>query len=183
RILGVCGGMQMLGRRIDDPHGVEAGGTHAALAMLPLSTVMLREKTTLAVRGMHAATGEPVGGYEIHVGATSYESQSLPFAEIDDGKAATRRRDGACSADGRITGTYLHGIFDDDTFRHRYLERLRAARGLGELSDRRFVARERERSLDELADVVERELDLASFFSLRNLHGTKEGLKREPQRR
>ncbi len=183
RVLGICGGMQMLGRRIEDPHGVEAGGTHEALAMLPLSTVMLCEKTTIAVRGTHLATGETIGGYEIHVGDTSYESQSLPFAEIEDERTATRRRDGARTADDRVTGTYLHGIFDDDAFRHRYLERLRASVGLGDLFDRRFIARERERSLDELADVIERELDLASFFSPRNLHGTEEGLQREPQRR
>ena len=163
-VLGICGGMQMLGRQIEDPHAVEAGGTHAGLALLPLSTVMQREKTTIGVRGELAATGEAIRGYEIHVGTTSYDEQSLPFAQIASEGATSTRRDGARSSDGRVAGTYLHGIFDDDAFRHRYLERLRASLGLGAIADRRFIAREREHSLDEIADLVERELDLDAFF-------------------
>ncbi len=165
-ILGICGGMQMLGRQIDDPHAVEAGGTHTALALLPLSTVMLLEKTTIGVRGRLAATGEAIHGYEIHVGETTYDRESLPFAEIANEGAARTRRDGARSSDGRVAGTYMHGIFDDDAFRHRYLERLRDALGLGALFARRSITRERERSLDEIADLVERELDLDAFFQL-----------------
>ncbi len=163
-ILGICGGMQMLGRQIADPQGVEAGGMHAGLAILPLSTVMLSEKTTKCVRGTLAVTGEPISGYEIHVGATVYEAGSLAFAEIHDNGATERRRDGARSKDGRIVGTYVHGLFDDDLFRHEYLKRLRALLGMSSATEWRFVARDRERSLDELADVVERELDLESFF-------------------
>ena len=163
-ILAICGGMQMLGRQIADPHGVEAGGTHAGLAILPLSTVMLSEKTTKCVRGTLTVTGAPIRGYEIHVGATVYDAESLPFAEIHDNGAAERRRDGVRSEDGRIVGTYVHGLFDDDIFRHEYLQRLRAFLGMNAATEWRFVARDRERSLDELSDVVERELDLESFF-------------------
>lgn len=163
--LGICGGMQMLGRSIDDPYGVEAGGTHLGLALLPLSTTMMQKKKTERVSGTHLATGLAIHGYEIHVGETTFDDDRLAFAEIcEDG--ATPRLDGARSEDGRTVGTYLHGLFDDDRFRHEYLRRLRASLGLSASAPWRFVARERERSLDRLADMVASELDLAAFFQL-----------------
>jgi len=163
-ILGICGGMQMLGRRIEDPHAVEAGGTHEGLGLLPLSTTMREKKRTRRVGGTHAASGAQIRGYEIHVGETEYDSASEPFAEIHDEGSSTQRRDGARSEDGRIAGSYLHGLFDEDAFRHEYLRRLRASLGLAPAAQWRFVARERERSLDRLADMVASELDLPAFF-------------------
>lgn len=164
-ILGICGGMQMLGRRIEDPHAVEAGGKHEGLGLLALSTTMLQEKITRQVSGAHAATGAPIRGYEIHVGESEYDAASLPFAEIHDLGASNVRRDGARSEDGFVAGTYMHGLFDDDRFRHEYLGRLHASLGRAPAAQWFFVQRERERSLDRLADMVASELDLTTFFA------------------
>ena len=128
-LIGICGGFQMLGRTISDPAGVESGGQPreiAGLGLLPVRTVMRKEKT---VRRVSAH------GYEIHMGETFYEDGSEP-----------------CSS-GRIWGTYIHGIFDDDAFRHDFLARLGA-------TEFRCVSAEREARIDRWADHVRRSLDL-----------------------
>ena len=104
-IIGICGGYQMMGRRIDDPLGVEGGGSAAGLGLLPVVTVMKPEKRT-EVRSATTRGGTRFTGYEIHVGETSYEGAPQPFARFDDGSA-----DGAC-VPGAI-GTYLHGALEN----------------------------------------------------------------------
>ncbi|MBD5656298.1 MAG: cobyric acid synthase, partial [Candidatus Eremiobacteraeota bacterium] len=135
---GVCGGMQAMGERIDDPHEVEGGGSASGLGMLAFSTTLVRQKVCERASGEIVAPRmlgcEPsdrrIDGYEIHVGATSYGPSTLPFARIvreSDGRSLD---DGAISADGRAIGTYLHGIFDNDSFRATLVTALRSARGL-----------------------------------------------------
>jgi adenosylcobyric acid synthase len=104
-IIGVCGGYQMMGRRIDDPLGVEGGGSATGLGLLPVVTVMKPEKRT-EVRSATTRGGTRFTGYEIHMGETSYEGSPQPFARFDDGTA-----DGACLP-GAI-GTYLHGALEN----------------------------------------------------------------------
>ena len=104
-IVGICGGYQMMGRRIADPLGVEGGGSAVGLGLLPVVTVMKPEKRT-EVRPATTRAGTRFTGYEIHMGETSYEGSPQPFARFDDGTA-----DGACLP-GAI-GTYLHGALEN----------------------------------------------------------------------
>ena len=116
RILGICGGYQMLGKVIADNEGIEGKpGSVEALGLLDLETEMRPEKTTRRVSGRHLRTGSPVSGYEIHVGRTKGPDLSRPWLEID-GKPA-----GSMSADGRVMGCYVHGLFAADDFRREFL--------------------------------------------------------------
>jgi adenosylcobyric acid synthase len=108
RVLGICGGFQMLGRRIADPSGIESGvGSAEGLGLLPVSTVLTREKRTRAVRATTPA-GATFGGYEIHLGVTTLEADAVaaPFAVLEDGSPDGLRLD-------RVFGTYLHGALED----------------------------------------------------------------------
>jgi adenosylcobyric acid synthase len=105
RVLGICGGYQMLGRSIADPHGIEGPSeTVAGLGLLPVDTVLGTDKTLRNVSGTSIADGAPFTGYEIHVGITSGES--APLLQMADG-----RFEGSVSADGRIAGCHIHGLF------------------------------------------------------------------------
>src|SRR5690606_33186347 len=105
-VLGVCGGFQMLGQQITDPDGIEGpAGSASGLGLLAVETVLSQNKTVQPVSGLDSLTGLPVSGYEIHLGLTSGPDTERPFVVID-GKA-----DGARSADGRVLGTYVHGLF------------------------------------------------------------------------
>lgn len=106
RVLGICGGYQMLGRTIADPHGVEGPPeTVAGLGLLPVDTVMHADKTVCEVRGTRIAGGSAFAGYEIHCGVTT--GDIAPLLRMADGRA-----EGAVSADGRIAGCYVHGLFN-----------------------------------------------------------------------
>ncbi|WP_419911258.1 cobyric acid synthase [Hoeflea sp.] len=119
RVLGVCGGFQMLGQRVYDRHGIEGDDTEAdGLGLLDVVTEMEPEKTVRNVSAHSAMFDVPLTGYEIHIGRTEGPDCLRPFSVIDGHK------DGAVSPDGRIAGTYLHGLFAADTFRERYLATL-----------------------------------------------------------
>ena len=118
-LLGICGGYQMLGRTIADPQGFEgAAGKVEGLGLLDVATVLGGDKTLSPASG-HSADGTKLRGYEMHIGQTSRAAGVPGFARFDDG-----RSDGAVSPDGRIVGTYLHGLFSDDAQRARWLEKL-----------------------------------------------------------
>ncbi len=119
RALGLCGGYQMLGRFIDDPDGVEGAPEKAeGLALLDVATVLSRKKTLDRVGGT-TADGVPFRGYEMHTGVTRGKDCAHPFAYRSD-----RSPEGAISADGRVSGTYIHGLFTDDRQRSAWLARL-----------------------------------------------------------
>ena len=150
RVLGICGGFQMLGRRLDDPAGTEgAPGAVEGLGLLDLDTVLDGPKTLEEATGYHLATGAPVRGYEMHIGKTSGPALDYPLLEFSG------RPEGAISPDGRIAGCYLHGLFASDGFRHAFLAGIRE-RKASELQYEEAV----ERTLDELAAHLERTLDL-----------------------
>ena len=115
-VLGVCGGYQMLGERILDPDGVESAQTEVAgLGLLPVTTTFAADKVTVPVRVRGAGTGwldtdVAVQGYEIHMGLT--EGACRPLFEVSEG-ASAGRPEGSVSDDGRVAGTYVHGLFDD----------------------------------------------------------------------
>ena len=124
RILGICGGYQMLGRSVSDPEGLEGPpGTTAGLGLLQVDTVMHPHKRLARVRGIHAGTGLVVSGYEIHIGTTQGPDRARPFAHVEG------RPEGARSADGRVEGSYLHGMFAEDRFRSDWVAALGAVPG------------------------------------------------------
>jgi adenosylcobyric acid synthase len=172
-VAGICGGMQMLGKTISDPSGMEREGSVAGLGLLPINTVMHTEKVTRNAMGeveVAVLFGQPVmdsrlAGYEIHIGHTDYETGAKHFSTLSpENGSSSRSRDGCVSADTRVFGTYLHGIFDDDSFRHQFLS---AARGFHKLSAPTKMnpwKQLREHSLNRLAREVESSLDMKAIF-------------------
>ena len=104
-VLGLCGGYQMLGKRIMDPEGVETekGAVCEGLGLLDIETVMAGEKRTVQVTGSHLESGSPMHGYEIHVGRTEGPDRARPIFTIEG------KEEGATSPDGRVMGSYIHG--------------------------------------------------------------------------
>jgi adenosylcobyric acid synthase len=181
-LAGICGGFQMLGAAIEDPQGVEHAGVPRAapgLGLLPVRTALQPEKVTRPAVGrvVHATLyGRPLRvdafrGYEIHMGETAYGESAAAFAEVTRRGSDEAVRDGAVSADGRVLGTYVHGLFDDDGFRHAFLEAARAAAGLDPPAARAFVAAEREARLDRLAAHVRRSLNMEMIRGWMGLGG------------
>jgi adenosylcobyric acid synthase len=159
RVLGLCGGYQMLGRRIADPGGIEGpGGVVDGLALLDVETELTSDKTLVEVHGEDIA-GTPVGGYEMHVGITSGPATARPMLRLANGVGL--RPEGAISPDGRIAGCYLHGLFAGDAFRHAFLARLkpRAASGI-------MYEHEIESTLAALADHLAAHLDLDRILEI-----------------
>ncbi|SDA13023.1 cobyric acid synthase [Sphingomonas sp. NFR15] len=153
-VLGLCGGYQMLGRRIRDPHGIEGpAGEAAGLGLLDIETVLTREKALRPVHGH--ALGAPFHGYEMHMGETHGADAARAFARFDDG-----RTDGAVSADGRVMGSYVHGLLADPQQRAALLARLGA-----KASGRDYHASV-DAALDEIAAELERHLDIDAILAL-----------------
>ncbi len=155
RVLGICGGFQMLGRTLKDPDQVDGGISDIdGLGLLDVETVMTPDKQVRPVFGRHVMSKSEVSGYEIHAGRTSGQDMARPFLELKHGP------DGACSANGLIEGTYVHGLFSSDLFRQRWLNDIRedvASDGLA------FEA-EVDQALDDLADGLETALDIDQLF-------------------
>ena len=149
KVLGVCGGYQMLGHRIDDPHGIEgvAGGVDG-LGLLDVSTVMEPKKTLIAVTGSSLADQAPFHGYEMHIGVTDGPDHQRPVLRFADG-----RLDGAMSADGLVRGVYVHGLFADDQQRASWLQ------WIGASSSGFAYEASVENTLDALADHLEAHVD------------------------
>jgi adenosylcobyric acid synthase len=154
-VLGICGGYQMLGRTVSDSDGLEgAPGRSDGLGLLDVDTVIEGRKTLARVAGEgHYAPG-PVTGYEMHMGRTSGPGTREPFLIVGG------RPEGAVGADGRVTGSYVHGLFSSDAFRHGFLSRVRT-RGSG-LDD--FTAHV-ERALDAVAQHLEEALDIDALLA------------------
>ncbi|QFU11656.1 Cobyric acid synthase [Stutzerimonas frequens] len=157
KLLGICGGLQMLGRCIADPLGLEgAAGESAGLGLLGFATVLEADKQLRNVQGRLLTEGVPVSGYEIHAGVSRGPALERPAVQLDDG-----RGDGAISDDGQILGTYLHGLFEGPEacaalLRWAGLEAVQIVdyHGL------------RERDIERLADLVETHLDTARLRAL-----------------
>ncbi|MFC5697609.1 cobyric acid synthase [Pseudomonas sp. GCM10022186] len=157
KVLGICGGYQMLGRDIADPHGLEGpAGASAGLGMLDIDTVLAPEKQLRNVTGRLSLANVPVSGYEIHAGVSSGAGLERPAVMLADGRA-----DGACSADGQVMGTYLHGLFESS---EACAAILRWA-GLEAVQRVDYHAL-RERDIERLADQVEQHLDTGLLAEL-----------------
>ena len=151
KVIGICGGLQMLGESIDDPGGIEGPvGRSAGFGWLELSTVLAPEKQLRNVRGRLTIGGAPARGYEIHMGCSTGMALERPLLALDDG-----RRDGAISRDGQILGTYVHGVLDEPAACGALL------RWAGLEAPVEFdYGQRREQMLDRLADALERSLAL-----------------------
>jgi len=153
-VIGLCGGYQMLGRRISDPDGVDgAPGDAEGLGLLDVDTVMAPRKTLTERTGRAPLWDVPVSGYEIHMGRTTGPDCARGWLDIDG------QQTGAASADGRVMGCYLHGIFASDAFRAKFLEKL------GHRGAAQYDANV-ESTLDALADHLERHMDIEALLSL-----------------
>ncbi|MDP6951844.1 MAG: cobyric acid synthase CobQ, partial [Alphaproteobacteria bacterium] len=123
-VLGICGGYQMLGKRLSDPDGIEGEpGDAAGLGLLAIETTLAGAKTLAEAAGTDIANGEAVRGYHMHVGVSGVDA--APMLKLDSGP------DGAVSADGRVRGCYLHGLFATDSFRHAFLDSLKRREASG----------------------------------------------------
>jgi adenosylcobyric acid synthase len=155
RVLGICGGYQMLGRRIADPEGTEGpAGEVEGLGLLDVETVLCGEKILAEAHGVRLTDGAPFRGYEMHIGRTTGPGCARPLLRFADGRV-----DGAISADGRVSGAYVHGLFADDSQRAAWLA------GLGARSDLAYEA-EVERTLGALAAHLAAHVDLDALLSL-----------------
>jgi adenosylcobyric acid synthase len=173
-VVGICGGMQMLGKAISDPSGMERDGSVVGLGLLPIRTIMQTEKVTRNAQGEMAAevlfgqqiTQKGLAGYEIHIGHTDYEAGARHFSSLAcRDEPSNTSRDGCISADARIFGTYLHGIFDEDGFRHQFLNAARRFQKLSSPLEVNPWKQLREDSLNRLAHEVERTLDMRAIFA------------------
>jgi len=157
-LVGICGGFQMLGEKIEDPLAIESlSGRIQGLGLLDGITILAAEKSLRLVGARHVASGLSVRGYEIHHGRT--RSANLTACVVRDDDEVI----GIASPDGRVWGTYLHGIFDDDAFRRWFVDRLRACRGL-EPVGRIVAAYDVDAALDRLAAVVRQSLRIEEIY-------------------
>ncbi|MBV1894819.1 MAG: cobyric acid synthase [Rhodobacteraceae bacterium] len=153
-VLGICGGYQMLGKVIVDADGVEGPvGESKGLGLLDVVTQMIPDKRLTEISAIHAGSGQAFEGYEIHIGRTDGADCDRPFATING------RAEGAISPDGRVIGSYLHGMFRNDAFRAAFLGEL-GAEASGASYDATVEA-----TLDALADHIEAHLDVDGILA------------------
>jgi adenosylcobyric acid synthase len=165
-VVGICGGMQMLGKEILDPHGMEHDATTPGLDLLDIQTTMQPQKVTRISAGqllVSSLFGQPIStirisGYEIHVGDTHYLDGAQPFAKL------SVNSDEADFFDGCVAANH-HGLFDDDNFRHAFLKSARSFYGLNEPHHLKNWKQEREASLNRLTDTVRESLDMQRLFA------------------
>ncbi len=156
RLLGICGGFQMLGRAIHDPLGLEdAAGSVAGFALLDFETSLVPDKQLRRVEGVTALGGARIAGYEIHMGVSTGPALARPFAQLSEGA------DGAISTDGQIAGTYVHGLFDVPDA----CDALLTWAGLAEPESPDYMAL-REHHIDRLANAIEQHIDLEEIMRI-----------------
>ena len=163
-IFGICGGLQILGRAILDPHGIESAAPEVpGLGLMDLRSTFAADKTLVRVARAETPLGVPSGGYEIHHGLTDHGPSALPlFLRAD--RAYPSEAERICGyVSGRRWATYLHGVFDDDAFRRAWLDHVRADIGLAP-QGRQLATYDLEKALDRLADIVREHSDMETIY-------------------
>ncbi len=175
RLVGICGGFQILGQEVRDPLNVDGTIPQApGLGLLPVITTMAAEKTTTQVAGQFLGLPghPPIVGYEIHMGETQAVGPGQPVCLIERRfQEHLSQTDGWATPDWQIWGTYIHGLFDQDEFRRAWLAELRRDRCLADGPTQEYsFARLQEEQFDRLADVVRQSLDMDFLWSIVKPH-------------
>lgn len=161
-VVGICGGYQMLGTRIGDPHGIESSRTTIdGLALIAMETTLAEAKTLTRKKGLHLASGQAVCGYEIHHGQSSAAGDAL--FSYQDGTTC-----GCAAPELSVWGSYLHGIFDSDPFRRSFIEGLRQRKGYGPHRGPVNLY-DLEPAFERLADTVRKALDMDQIYKIMGL--------------
>ena len=161
-LIGICGGLQMAGTVIRDPLHLESRQSEVSgLDLLPLTTILEKDKCLNQTRAVLCAFGDKVSGYEIHHGKTVYGSEQLVNMRSNTGEAVG-------FAAGRIWLTYLHGVFDEDAFRRKFIDMIRAERGLEPLGEIQ-VSHDIDAALDLLADLVRENVTMDEIYRIMGL--------------
>lgn len=169
KIIGICGGYQVLGSKIKDPHNVETDlGEIDGLNLLDMETTFEKEKVTTRVSAklLNEETKNTVYGYEIHMGISKYDENIKPLFKIyDKNGEKVDYFDGAINEKGNVMGTYIHGVFDGVVFREKIINELRVKKGLKKKKSQMYEHM-REKELDKLADIVRQSLDMEKIYSI-----------------
>lgn len=177
-VIGICGGYQMLGDVIRDPDGVESDKPEVkGLGLLPVSTTFLPTKSTYQIKGfvdygaglLRNATGNPITGYEIHMGQTVAETPKAPFVIQERSRQPCRDTDGCYGRKGNVLGTYIHGLFHNEGLRRSILAELAMRRGVELAPWGRVTSKEEE--YDKLASLVMSSLDIELIRRICGIHG------------
>lgn len=178
-VVGICGGYQMLGEYIEDPCHIETSlGSMNGIGLLPIRTVIEKEKMTSQVSAkIHPSNPifnntDELKGYEIHMGRTELRNEKYMFEIIRREEKRTSAPDGFISSDGRVWGTYIHGIFDNDGFREDFVNRVMLTKGISASSKAHasFSFQEfKETQYDALAKVVRDNTDMGTFYRIAGL--------------
>jgi len=164
-IMGICGGYQMLGSAIYDELGIESKEKmKEGLKLLPVVTALGRNKILRQVKGRDFKYGIPVAGYEIHHGLTRLSADNRPFLRIERDNGVFYD-DGCVSSDGRIIGTYIHGLFNSNTFRHKFLNAVRRRAGWAVKSKEKHIYN-LDKELDKWSNIVRKNIDLPFFYEI-----------------
>ena len=168
RIIGVCGGFQILGKELHDPEHVEHGGDMRGLGLLDTSTVFQGGKTRTRIHGcireehnLYGLENRQLEGYEIHMGATTNLGGAVPMIELSDG-----RTDAYMTPDGRIWGSYLHGIFDNEELVFGLVHDIMREKGINPGENHLSVAEYKEIQYNKLADLIRNHLDMDQIYRI-----------------
>ena len=179
-VLGICGGFQMMGTRIDDPYHTESESESIdGLGLLDVVTTFAKQKTTWQVRAvcnvslgiLGGLKNKEVEGYEIHMGRTLGEDVSPAFRIVSRGGRKSNHMDGAVNPDGSIVGTYIHGLFEDAAVRRCLLSNLRRSKGIG--SETQPFTLSKDSEYDKLADHVRSNLDMDMIYRIAGIRRKK----------
>ncbi|WP_173917246.1 cobyric acid synthase [Halobacillus sp. Marseille-Q1614] len=171
-VFGICGGYQMSGMRVKDPHQVETSLEEVqGLGLLPIETRLARNKTTVRSSGTVAMNGRilPVTGYEIHMGTTIATEDAEVFISMDGQTDGTKK--------GNVMGTYFHGIFHNDEFRTEFLNLVRKKKGLAPLPVAASFREHQEQEFDRLAEHVRKAVDIPKLYEQINKFMTAGGMR------
>jgi adenosylcobyric acid synthase len=164
-VVGICGGYQILGKQIRDPRGIESPERELeGVGLLDVVTSFARKKVLIQIVGSHRESGCPIEGYQVHMGRTRAGSRVVPLLDVQKPDQPVRWAEGASSADGRVFGTYVHGLFDAPAFRRLFLNRLRARRNWAPLDVQ--AERTLDQMVDDVADFVARHVDLPAIAAI-----------------
>lgn len=177
-LMGICGGYQMLGKRIFDPQGSETGDKQTqGLGLLDFDVTLLKDKVTAQSKGRIEYAGNGffaelngcgLEGYEIHMGRNEYGKDAVPVATvIRQGKRDVHLLDMVCNPKANVFGTYLHGVFDNGVFLRKLVNNLRQKKGLGAIEGKALsFAEYKEREYGKLADIVRHNSDMEMFYRI-----------------